>query len=177
MIRFLREKLPKRGELIEHWLIRPFAHLLNHPRHWHIHRNGVSRGIFIGLFCAWSPIPGTQMVIAAIWAAFAHANIPTSVASTWLTNPFTMIPMFYVAFLTGDRMLTWVVPYWESTEFSLTGFWTKDSVLIPMTLGCLICAIVTGFIGLAVTKFIWRRHILAKYRRRLRNRAQNAPAS
>ena len=171
MFAYLRSKLPKRPQIVGHWTIRPIAHLLRHPRHWHVHRNGVARGMFIGLACAWNPVPGTQMFVAAVLSTFTHANIPTAVAATWLTNPFTAIPLFYAAFWVGDLVLTTVVPHWESGRFTLVGLWSKDSVLIPLLLGCVLCAIVSGFIGRAITKFLWRRHILAKHRRRLKQRS------
>ncbi len=170
MFRYLRAKLPHRRQVVRHWSIRPFAHMLNHPRHWRLHRNGVARGIFIGLICAWNPIPGTQMASAAIWAALVRANIPTAVAATWLTNPLTFVPLYVGAFWIGDQLLKTVLPSWQSEPFSIAGLWSKESALIPLLLGCTICAIPTGYVGYWFTKFVWRRHILAKRERQLRRR-------
>ncbi|MCE2407135.1 MAG: DUF2062 domain-containing protein [Pseudomonadales bacterium] len=171
MLRYLRSKLPRRHRVVRHWSIKPFAHRLNHPRHWHLHRHGVARGIFIGLASAWSPIPGSQMVVAALWAALTRANIPTAVAATWFANPFTIVPMYYFAFWLGDRSMSFVLPFWESVPFTLNGIWSKESALIPLLLGCLVCAVVSGYIGYSITKYLWRRHIIAKRSRQLRLRA------
>ena len=171
MLRYIRSKLPRRHRVVRHWSVKPFAHLLNHPRHWHIHRLGVSRGVFIGLVCAWNPIPGTQMILAAFWAALAKANIPSAVAATWVINPFTFFPFFYAAFWLGDRTMSLLLPFWESVPFSFDGIWSSESALIPTVLGSLVCALTSAYIGYSITKYLWRRHILAKRARQLRIRA------
>lgn len=177
MLRYLRSRLPRRHHVVRHWSIKPFAHLLRHPRHWHLHRLGVSRGIFIGLVCAWNPVPGTQMVAAALWAAIAKANIPSAVAATWVTNPLTIVPFFYAAYWLGDRAMTFVLPFWESVPFTLDGIWSSDSALIPLLLGSLVCAVVSAYIGYAITKYLWRRHIIAKRARQLRLRVSKQAAT
>lgn len=171
MLRYLRSKLPRRHHVVRHWSIKPFAHLLNHPRHWHLHRLGVSRGIFIGLVCAWNPVPGTQMVLAALWAAIAKANIPSAVAATWVTNPFTVVPFLYAAFWLGDRTMSLLLPFWESVPFTFDGIWSRDSALIPLLLGSVFCAGMTAYTGYSITKYLWRRHIIAKRARQIRVRS------
>lgn len=60
---------------------------------WHPCRGTVADGMAIGLFCAMIPIP-FQMIFAAIASIRRRANIPTSVAACWVTNPFTAAPIF-----------------------------------------------------------------------------------
>ena len=132
---------------------------------------GVSRAIFIGLLCAWVPIPGTQMIVAALWAAIAKANIPSAVASTWISNPFTFVPFYYSAFWLGDRTMSLLLPFWESVPFTLSAIWSKESALIPMLLGTVFLAVVTAYAGYSITKYLWRRHIIAKRAKQLRVRA------
>ncbi|MCY4127692.1 MAG: DUF2062 domain-containing protein [Gammaproteobacteria bacterium] len=171
MFRYLRSKLPRRHRVVRHWSIKPFAHHLKHPRHWHIHRMGVSRAIFIGLLCAWVPIPGTQMLVAALWAAIAKANIPSAVAATWISNPFTFVPFYYAAFWLGDRTMSLLLPFWESVPFTFDGIWSKESALIPTLLGTVFLAVVSAYAGYSISKYLWRRHIIRKRAKQLRLRA------
>ena len=177
MREFLRKLLPKRHEVTQHWSIKPWAHVLNHPRHWHIHRIGVARAVFIGLACAWSPLPGTQMPMAAVWACAAKANIPAAILATWITNPITILPFYFAAFVTGNAVLTLTVPAWESIAFSLDGLWSKHSVLIPMLIGCFIIGVPTAFSGFFLTKYLWRQHIRAKLRKRQRRQRTSVAAT
>ncbi|MBT8036069.1 MAG: DUF2062 domain-containing protein [Verrucomicrobiae bacterium] len=59
---------------------------------WHPCRNSVAGAVSIGLFCAMLPIP-FQMLIAALASVRAKANIPISMATCWVTNPFTHLPI------------------------------------------------------------------------------------
>ena len=67
--------------------------------------------------------------------------------------------------------MSFVLPFWESVPFTLNGIWSKESALIPLLLGCLVSAVVSGYIGYSITKYLWRRHIIAKRSRQLRLRA------
>ena len=60
---------------------------------WHPCRGTVADGLAIGLFCAMIPLP-FQMIFAAIASIKRKANIPTAVAACWVTNPFTVAPIF-----------------------------------------------------------------------------------
>ena len=71
---------------------------------WHINRRNISLGVAIGLFVAFWPIPG-QMLIAAVFAFVLRANLPTSVALVWITNPVTIVPLFSLAYLLGGYIL------------------------------------------------------------------------
>ena len=110
------------------------------------------------------------MVVAALWAAIAKANIPCAVASTWISNPFTFVPFYYAAFWLGDRTMSLLLPFWESVPFTMNGIWSKESALIPMLLGSVFLAVVSAYVGYSITKYFWRRHIIAKRARQLRVR-------
>lgn len=71
----------------------------------------ISRGAAIGMLVAMTPTMGFQMYIAAvIWIILRalirfHFNLPIAVAMVWISNPVTVIPIYYVFLVTGDLML------------------------------------------------------------------------
>ena len=75
---------------------------------WHINRRSVSTAIFIGLFCAFIPLP-SQMLLAALIAIWLKVNLPLSVALVWVSTLITMGPMFYFAYKLG-------LYYWEKNS-------------------------------------------------------------
>ena len=77
---------------------------LHSPMLWHLNRRSVSVAFAIGLFMMWVPFP-SQMVYAAVFAILLSANLPISVALVWITNPNTIPPMFYFAYLFGTKIL------------------------------------------------------------------------
>ncbi|QDU63722.1 hypothetical protein Pan216_46030 [Planctomycetes bacterium Pan216] len=65
----------------------------------------------LGMFIAWTPTVGVQMILAAFFAWLLRANKLIAVATVWISNPYTAIPIYYVnyavgAWLTGSKMIT-----------------------------------------------------------------------
>ncbi len=73
----------------------------------------VSWGAAIGMFVGLTPTMGIQMyIVAGIWAICRFLlrlrfNLPIAVAMVWISNPVTVLPFYYVFFLTGELFLTW----------------------------------------------------------------------
>lgn len=55
------------------------------------------RGIAIGMFWAFIPMP-LQMIPALLFCWIGFANLPIAIVCVWISNPFTYIPMFYVEY-------------------------------------------------------------------------------
>src|SRR5262245_420160 len=86
----IRASLPTRDELEHHPLVRPVAHLLLQPALWRFTRRSVPRAVGVGFFVGILVlIPGVQPVAAAFSAIPVRANVPLTVAVTFLTNPLT----------------------------------------------------------------------------------------
>ena len=135
------------------------------PNLWHLNRHSASGAFGIGLFFAFWPVP-FQMWLSAFAAIPLRVNLPLSIATVWLTNPFTMPPIFYGAYKVG----TWALGT-EATEFEfqLSWEWLMGSVnTIGPTLlvGCLICSVVFGSLGYASMNFLWRRSVMKSWQAR-----------
>lgn len=100
----LKAWLPKPEELRKNKVIAVFAPFLADARLWHLNRNSLIRAIFVGVMCAFFPLPG-QMPLALMGALAFRANIPMSIALTWLTNPLTGLPVYWFAYLVGATLL------------------------------------------------------------------------
>lgn len=65
----------------------------------------VARGMAVGVFVAFSPTLGFQMVTAALLATLLHANRAAAVAAVWLSNPFTALPIYVMTYRAGGLLL------------------------------------------------------------------------
>lgn len=148
-----------------HRALRPVSRWLNEPELWHLHRRSVAGATFIGLFCAFMPVP-FQMLIAAVLAVLSRCNLPISVVLVWVTNPLTMTPMFYFAYRLGawllDRRievgtieLNW---QWLGTHLGDIGW--------PLLFGSLVCGWVAGVTGMVLVRIAWRFHVIRRWRAR-----------
>ncbi len=95
--------LPKKKHLTAqqlNWI----GHRIHDRNLWHLNSQSVPRGVAIGLFAAFIPLP-IQMLLAVVVSAFCRANIPIAIASTWITNPVTFIPINYFIHDFGELLL------------------------------------------------------------------------
>ena len=75
------------------------------------HKTFLARGVGIGLLIGMTPTVGLQMyLIFCIWLLASKGfkwrfNLIVAIAWSWLSNPLTMIPFYYVFYLTGRVML------------------------------------------------------------------------
>jgi len=129
------------------------------PYLWHLNRHSVGKAFAVGLFCAWIPTP-MQMVFAAIGAIYFRANIPISVALVWITNPITMPPLFYFAYVVGLYFL-----HLPAADFSLDALLSGD-ILFPFLTGCLILGLVCSVFGHIGIDYFWRYHAVKKWEAR-----------
>ena len=86
---WIAKYLPTRQSIRAQKALWPVRHLLLEPELWHLHRRSVGGAFFIGLFCAFMPVP-SQMVLAALLALVARCNLPIAVGLVWVTNPLTI---------------------------------------------------------------------------------------
>lgn len=100
----LKQWLPKPEELRKNKVIGMFAPFLADPRLWYMNRSSLVRAIYVGVICAFVPLPG-QMILALVGALLFRANIPMSITFTWLTNPLTAIPVYWATYWVGAMIL------------------------------------------------------------------------
>ncbi len=140
-----------------------FGKLLHDPNLWHLNRRSAAGAFGVGLFMMYMP-PIGQMFMAAAAAIVLRVNLPISVALVWITNPLTIPPMFYFAYLVGCAILG--AP---AVGFSLAfwGDWRNwVAVLAPLALGMLICASVCSAAGYLGIQALWRWNLAREIRHR-----------
>lgn len=138
---------------------------LYEPNLWHLNRRSVSIAFAIGLFAAWIPTPG-QMAIAAIAAFYFRANLPISVALVWLTNPLTMPPMFYFAYIVGLKLLGQSSPS-SDFEFTIESMTSSLGVIGgPFLFGCFVLGVISSVLGYFGILWFWRYYIGKQWRLR-----------
>ncbi|MFV2004183.1 MAG: DUF2062 domain-containing protein [Gammaproteobacteria bacterium] len=159
--KFFQRFLPNHQTIKDNKTLQIFGDWLHEPNLWHLNRRSVAGAFAVGLFFAWMPVP-FQMVLAAGAAIWLGTNLPISVVLVWITNPFTMPPMFYFAYLVG----TWIIGE-PATDFSFepTVDWLLNEMAIswkPFLVGCFSLAAGSSLIGYLTIQWMWRYTVLKK---------------
>ena len=161
--KLLHKFIPDPDVIKRHKSLQFLGDKLHEPNLWHLNRRSVSMAFAVGLFCAWIPTP-TQMAIAAMGSIYFRANLPLSVGLVWITNPVTMPPLFYFAYLVGLTVLN--LP---AASFSLDAILSGD-ILFPFLTGCLILGITCSTAGYFGIDYFWRYHAAKKWATRKQTR-------
>ena len=169
----IKRYIPTPKSLKKHKHLRHLGALLHDENLWHLNRRSVSGGVACGLFWAMIPIP-IQMVLSAFTAIFFRINLPISVAVVWITNPFTIPPVFYMNYLIGTWILG-VPPYVGEFEFSIDWITAELNVIWqPMLVGSLLMAVLLSVTGYLCMRMYWRWWVMKRYRRRTRTHSRSA---
>lgn len=65
----------------------------------------IARGVAIGVFVAWLPLIGLQMLIVLGLSFIFRANKVVGLPIVWISNPFTFGPIYYPSYLLGSNIL------------------------------------------------------------------------
>jgi hypothetical protein len=164
---------PAVDKFTAHPSVRRFAPRLADPDLWHLNRKSTARAVAIGLFCGLVPGP-LQMISAAICAVYFQANFPLAVITTLYTNPFTIVPLYLLAYQIGSFFVggavagaPFVVPAGSGPLEFLSALvdWTVGMGK-PLALGLVLLATGLAFLGWAAVRIGWRIYMVVAWRRR-----------
>jgi len=119
-------------------------------------RQMISRAVSLGIFIAFIPMP-MQMLAVLAFVPFFKFNVPVALAMCWLSNPFTMPPMYYMEYLTGAFFLgSEIAP----VEMTLDWFSENiDNIFVPLYVGTLFYSVVGSSLSYWVVNHFWHKSV------------------
>ena len=160
IIDWMRRMIPKREELEENRLVRPFA---RRQELWRFTRRSVPRGVAIGLLVGiFALIPGVQIVGAALMCVPCRGNIPIAAAMTFLSNPATTPLIVAMAMVVGNRLgfhadlPTFYGLYERGAGLREWGYWLLSDAAPSLLIGLFVISVVAAAVGYLVSSFVWR---------------------
>lgn len=115
-------------------------------------RRMVSKAVFIGLFIAFIPMPMQMLAVIAV-TPFSKFNVPIALAMCWLSNPFTMPPMYYMEYVTGSFLLGM-----ETTPVEMTMEWFTNNlgnIFIPLYTGTAFYSVFGSLLAYYLVNHFW----------------------
>ena len=163
--KLIQSYLPDPKVIKGHRYLRFLGKSMHDANLWHLNRRSASTAFFIGVFCAFVPIP-FQMVLAAVLAVIFRCNLPLAVALVWITNPLTMPAIFYFTYKLGCLILH--IPVSDASfELTLRGVGTgMVRIWKPLLLGSMVTGILGGLISSLLIRLYWRLNVIHNWRQR-----------
>jgi len=170
--RKIRRKLPQRSEIENHNSLGLFKRFMKDPELWAMNRSSISKGVAIGIFSAFLPMP-FEMVIAVVMAILMGGNVIFAFSLIWISNPLTWIPLYTPCYLLGTKIL-------GIDPIALNQFTTLKLNLefgyhyVALWLGCLIVGITVSSLSHFLINALWRSQVRSEWKNRQESR-RNRP--
>ena len=118
------------------------------------------------LFFAWMPMYQCRCFLPQSLPSVFRVNLPLSVALVWISNPLTMPPMFYGAYLFGVKLLgSEEHPF--SFELSIDWFMQSlGTIAAPLLVGCLVIGVLSSILSYGLIRLLWRFSVVSEYNKR-----------
>ncbi len=178
MRKLFRKYLPSHESIRQNRWAQPFGSWLHHPNLWHLHRRSVAGGLAAGLFAGLVPGP-LQMITAAILAVLFRVNLPVALFTTLYTNPFTILPLYVVAYEYG----AFVLGHHNGISYTRLQLpemdWSNWLTVLPdwfvslgkpFAVGLPLLAVTLAVLGYIGVRILWRAMVIWEWRRRAARR-------
>lgn len=165
-LRKLRQWSPSKKEIQEYRYIHIFGDTLKQPELWTFNRTSSAKGIAIGLFCAFLPMP-FEMIPAIFIATALGGNLPLAMIGIWLSNPVTWIPLYTPCYFLGAKIIGLeLIPISQISILELGWHY------VALWLGCLIIGSVVALTSHFLISYIWATQVRQRWSRRRTSRIE-----
>ena len=115
-----------------------------------------AKGIAIGVFSGCFPFFGFQTLIGLFFAKIAKGNIVLAVIGTWISNPFTYVPLYYFNYKVGSIFLNNSSNKIIEKNLVIYDLWEKGSIFsLRLLLGSFCVGLLLALISGSVAFFIF----------------------
>ncbi len=138
-------------------LFRIWGHKLFESVLWRIDKKGIAGGLSLGLFVAFMPTVGFQMIIATFGAIYFKVNLPVALLVCWITNPVTAIPIYTSEWRLGRYILEDFTPLKEAFDlYNIEGRSVKMILNgIYLWTGAIVFSSTSAIAANILTRSIW----------------------
>ena len=164
----MKRWIPTREHLRQLRWLRPVARHLDGDHLWRMDRPSVARAVAIGLFIG-ILLPFAQFLFAITIAIFLRAHVAIAAGVTFVTNPLTFAPIYWVAYCIGNWVLGTDAGETQAGAMQagpesvagqrglIDAMWQAvQSAGLPLVVGLLVLAAAAACVGYLLVWLLWR---------------------
>ena len=105
-------------------------------------------GFGVGIFSGCFPFFGLQTLMGVFLAKIFKGNSILAAVGTWISNPFTYVPLYYFNYRVGSLVLNIDKKIVDVTHITINQLWSQGWYLSSrLLMGSICVGLITGFIG------------------------------
>jgi len=121
-----------------------------------------AKGVALGVFSGCFPFFGFQTLLGLFLAKLARGNILLAAVGTWISNPFTYIPLYYFNYKVGSILLNNHSSIIMEKNIEINDLWRQGrmfslKLIIGSSLVGILLASISGLIVFFMYKFRTRK--------------------
>ncbi len=124
-----------------------------------------ARGIAIGVFCGCFPFFGFQTLLGIWLAKIFRANLVFAAIGTWISNPFTYLPLYWFNYYIGSILIGHEKSLKNLQHISYNDIWAQGLLFtIRLSLGSIVVGLFSGFLTLLIFQaFLMKSFRIGKF--------------
>lgn len=145
--------LPRRANVHRYPVLKWFASTARKRSYlWSFRKENIVPAIYIGSILALLPPPTPQMPLTLLLALLLHFNIMVGAALTFITNPFTIVPLYYADYKIGGFILDtfWHPSLMEEITPEIAEIYTGPTAVEPEVKLTIMQRVLDGWVQTAV---------------------------
>ena len=105
-------------------------------------------GFGVGIFCGCFPFFGLQTLMGIFLAKIFKGNSILAALGTWISNPFTYVPLYYFNYRVGSSLFDIEKDIVDFQNITTSELWSQGWRLsVRLFMGSFCVGLVTGIIG------------------------------
>ena len=122
-----------------------------------------AKGVAVGVFCGCFPFFGFQTLLGLFLARVAKGNLFLAAFGTWISNPFTYVPLYFFNYKVGLFLLKNSPDIIFDKNIIIEELWEQGSVFsFRLILGSALVGLLLAFISGIVVFLLLKRKIKKK---------------
>ena len=119
-----------------------------------------AKGVAVGVFCGCFPFFGFQTLLGLFLARVAKANLFLAAIGTWISNPFTYVPLYFFNYKVGSFLLRKSPDMVFDKNLMIEELWERGSVFsLRLILGSALVGLSLASISCLVVYLLYKRKI------------------
>ena len=116
-----------------------------------------AKGLAIGVFSGCFPFFGFQTLLGVFFAKLAKGNIVLAAIGTWISNPFTYIPLYYFNYKVGSIFIRNSTNITIDRNLGIHDLWEQGSIFsLRLILGSSCVGIFLALISGSIVYFLYK---------------------
>ena len=119
-----------------------------------------ARGVAVGVFCGCFPFFGFQTLLGLFLARVTKGNLFLAAIGTWISNPFTYVPLYFFNYKVGSSLLKDSPDIVFDRSLMIEELWERGSFFsLRLILGSALVGLLLASISGVIVFLLYKRKI------------------